>query len=293
MKTQFKAICLAVLGGAASLLAPAGAEAGNVGYYGDNCYSVNPSSIISAAGHTPVAVAALDAPSLAGLQGLFINGCTFVTNAAVDTAVANGMVLIWHDPNWNSVSPRLLPGGQSVPYTVSGGDRYQVDFPAGSPVTSGPGGAIGNTSLDGGNSSNHGYVAAASLPAGSQVLATQDVAANVTTFAYSTGAGRVVFSTIPLTCYFSGGPCSGNVAVPGMQAYATNLIAWAVAGGVSTTCASEGYTGTKLEWCKNICERGYAGSTLAMWIRRWTDRYRTLPYCALAPAPEPEPEPET
>jgi hypothetical protein len=50
------------------------------------------------------------------------------------------------------------------------------------------------------------------------------------------------------------------------------------------TCASEGYTGTKLEWCKNICERGYTGSTLAMWIRRWTDRYRTLPYCAIEQA---------
>jgi subtilisin-like proprotein convertase family protein len=53
------------------------------------------------------------------------------------------------------------------------------------------------------------------------------------------------------------------------------------------TCASEGYTSTKLEWCKNICERGYTGSTLAMWIRRWTDRYRTLPYCALEPQPVP------
>ena len=51
------------------------------------------------------------------------------------------------------------------------------------------------------------------------------------------------------------------------------------------TCASEGYTGTKLEWCKNICERGYTGSTLAMWIRRWTDRYRTLPYCAVETQP--------
>ena len=51
--------------------------------------------------------------------------------------------------------------------------------------------------------------------------------------------------------------------------------------GPTTTCASEGYTYTKLEWCKNICERGYTGSTLQMWIRRWTDRYRTLPYCAL------------
>jgi hypothetical protein len=49
------------------------------------------------------------------------------------------------------------------------------------------------------------------------------------------------------------------------------------------TCASEGYTGTKLEWCKNICERGYEGSTLNMWIRRWIDRYRILPYCAIEP----------
>ncbi|MBP7159486.1 MAG: hypothetical protein KBA36_11845 [Thermomonas sp.] len=51
----------------------------------------------------------------------------------------------------------------------------------------------------------------------------------------------------------------------------------------TTTCAGEGYTGTKLEWCRNICERGYTGSTLATWIRRWTDRYRTLPYCAVEP----------
>ena len=57
--------------------------------------------------------------------------------------------------------------------------------------------------------------------------------------------------------------------------------------GPTTTCASEGYTGTKLEWCKNICERGYTGSTLNMWIRRWVDRYRILPYCALEPQPVP------
>ena len=60
-----------------------------------------------------------------------------------------------------------------------------------------------------------------------------------------------------------------------------------ISAGPTTTCASEGYTYTKLEWCKNICERGYTGSTLAMWIRRWTDRYRTLPYCALEPQPAP------
>ena len=30
----------------------------------------------------------------------------------------------------------------------------------------------------------------------------------------------------------------------------------------AVTCASEGYTGTKLTWCQNICEKGYTGATL-------------------------------
>ncbi len=55
-----------------------------------------------------------------------------------------------------------------------------------------------------------------------------------------------------------------------------------------TTCASEGYTGTKLTWCKNICEMGYTGATLDMWIRRWVDRYHNLPYCAIEEEPMPE-----
>jgi hypothetical protein len=47
------------------------------------------------------------------------------------------------------------------------------------------------------------------------------------------------------------------------------------------TCASEGYTGTKLTWCQNVCEKGYTGATLDMWIHRWVNRYRDLPYCAV------------
>ncbi|MBN8260869.1 MAG: hypothetical protein J0L59_00915 [Xanthomonadales bacterium] len=47
----------------------------------------------------------------------------------------------------------------------------------------------------------------------------------------------------------------------------------------STTCASEGYVGTQLTWCRNICEKGYTGATLDTWIRRWLGRYRELPYC--------------
>ncbi len=50
--------------------------------------------------------------------------------------------------------------------------------------------------------------------------------------------------------------------------------------GVSTTCASEGYKGAQLTWCKNICENGLAGQVLDTWIHRWINRYRDLPACA-------------
>ena len=46
------------------------------------------------------------------------------------------------------------------------------------------------------------------------------------------------------------------------------------------TCASEGYSGTKLAWCQNICEKGYTGKTLESWIHRWIGKYRDLPVCA-------------
>lgn len=47
-----------------------------------------------------------------------------------------------------------------------------------------------------------------------------------------------------------------------------------------TTCASEGYKGTQLAWCKNICENGLTGQMLDTWIHRWIGKYRDLPYCA-------------
>ena len=51
--------------------------------------------------------------------------------------------------------------------------------------------------------------------------------------------------------------------------------------GPAAACASEGDTSTRLEWCKNICERGLTGATLDIWIHRWITRYRDLPYCAV------------
>jgi len=281
MNNQFKAACLALLGGAASLLAPATAEAATVAYYG-LCYPGTPEAQIIAAGHTPVALgSAPNAANLAGVSILWVEDCGTLTDPGVAQAVSNGMTLIVHNQGYNSGS--FLPGGASLVNASS--NQYNIDFTASAPFLSGPGGTLTNTSLDNGSSSNHGAKTPESLPAGSTVWATTDNPAHVVTFAYAYGAGQVIYSTIPLQCYL-GSQCQSIVAVvPGMKTYATNLIACALnsecVAPPSTTCASEGYTGTKLEWCKNICERGYTGGTLAMWIRRWTDRYRTLPYCAL------------
>ena len=72
--------------------------------------------------------------------------------------------------------------------------------------------------------------------------------------------------------------------------YLANLIAWAATGGPVTTCASEGYIGAKLTWCKNICENGLTGQVLDTWIHRWINRYRDLPYCARETPPPPPPQ---
>ena len=72
---------------------------------------------------------------------------------------------------------------------------------------------------------------------------------------------------------------------PGVLTYYTNTVAWMMSAdlGPETTCASEGYTGTKLLWCQNICEKGYTGATLQTWIHRWIRQFRDLPYCAMEP----------
>ena len=48
-----------------------------------------------------------------------------------------------------------------------------------------------------------------------------------------------------------------------------------------TTCASSGYTGTKLNWCRIICESESSSSTIDTYLRRWINKYRDLPYCAV------------
>lgn len=255
-----------------SSLAPQVASAANVGIYGGCGGSAAP--LVTAAGHTPVTVTTLDEASLSGLAVLFDNTCSYGGNAAVDAAVANGMTLIVHD--WQDAYLPQMPGRPTA--TVTGFYSADLEIPAGSPVATGIGGTLTATSLDGGNWSTHGYTQVSSLPAGSQVLISGPLSNQAVTFAYPNGRGRVVYSNMPVQCYFTDFGCNAGTR-PGMQAYVQNLIAWA-AGPSFTTCAAEGYTGSKLTMCRKICESAISGSTLTSMIKLYVAAYHEQPACS-------------
>ena len=279
VKTQRATLTLAVVCGLAAMSLPAVSQAGNVGYFTCSFDPVGIPAAITAAGHTPVAVNSLDAASLAPLNGLVIACQSYTANPAVNNAVSNGMALFVEDRFVPSGIGASLPGSPALvvnTYTTSGSTYCptNADLASGSPIASGPGGALTDSSLDHGSAcSPMGYATSASLPAGAVPLLTTGNANEVGAFGYTYGSGRVVFS---ISQYIY-----GNAYFPGAGTYFTNTIAWLVAGGwgSTTTCASEGYTGLKLDWCRNICEKDYTGTQLKTWIRRWMDRYHDLPYC--------------
>ena len=284
MSIHFRPALLAAAIGVSALLAPLASRAGTVGYLTRVCSGQsNGSSAIVAAGHTPVPLANLDAASLAGLDGLLFINCTaepYAGNAAIDAAVANGMVLVMHDKSIGTgmpVSGTRIPGGAALQLTSL--TNTNVDVPATSPAATGPGGPVGNTSMDGTFYFTHrGYAALASLPPESVVVATTPDPAQVVTFAYPHGRGRVVYGSVPIDVFMSGGIGFNDTPAPGVRAFGANLIAWAMQ--LFTTCAAEGYTGAKLTMCRSVCESGATGTTLAGRIRLYTAIYRETPPCA-------------
>ena len=281
MNTRF-ASCAAALAGVVLLAISGASQGATVGYFGF-CSQGSPVPSITAAGHTPVAVASLDAASLAGLDGLLILSCTFSANADVSSAVANGLELIIHDWSPSGSTPAKLPGAPAITVTSSGGG--QMDLAAGSPIASGPAGPLTNASLDGGTSSYHGSANLASLPAGSTPLTVvEGNPAAVVTFAYPYGTGRVVYGAMPLDHYLPGGAydqanlCGSNPVCTGMRTYLTNLVAWAVPN--FTSCADEGFSGSKLTLCRQVCEIEQTPTRLTSLIKLYMSAYRSEPPCA-------------
>ena len=289
MNTKICTLSLSLLAGACALAFPAISQAGNVGYT-PMCSHIgvgNPTTLITAAGHTPVAIATADAASLTGLQALMVSNCNDVNmastiNPAIASAVSGGMKLIVSDWNPGASTAAALPGSPAIVMTFDPG--IDIDIPAGSPVASGPGGTLTNSSMDDGFYSNHGYTTSV-LPTGSIAMLTTGDPSEKVGFQYTYGSGTVAYSAIPLDFYFPGGGGASSATYPtSARTYVINLLAFTVAPPVdpgTSTCASEGYTGAKLTWCKNVCENGLTGQTLDTWIHRWVNRYRQLPYCAV------------
>ncbi|MDE2408497.1 MAG: hypothetical protein KGL91_11635 [Xanthomonadaceae bacterium] len=299
MKTQLATLTLAVLAGLGGMVASADAIAGKIGYYDGSGFAGGIPAVITSLGHTPVPVSVLDTSSLTGLQALVLTSCgpqplLGAPNAALDTAVQNGMTLVVESMCNGSSAPSYiisanLPGAPS--YSAYSAAAYpeadNIEIPAGSPIQTGPGGTLTATSLDciPANScdlySMTHYYPRSALPAGATALLTTGNNDHVGAFAWSYGSGRVIHTETQSSIHLPGSGYASDTSSfhAGMITYFTNLLAWA--SGSSTTCASSGYTGTQLLWCQKICESGLTGRDLDVWLQRWIRQFRQLPYCAV------------
>ena len=300
MNIKLSAIGLALFAGVGALALPAVGHAGNVGYTAP-CLGGNVTSAITNAGHTPVAVGSANAASLASLDALIVESCFgYAHNADIDAAVADGMLLIVNDWVPNGTTAGKLPGSPAITFTYTLGTS--IELASGSPIATGIGGTLTNSSLDSPYTfipyipSRDGYTASG-LSADMTSLLTTSNSTRSVALAYPYGNGFVAYSAIPMDTFLPNGLldaahlCTPGNLCGGMQTYLTNLLDWSIKQLVS--CEKEGYKGAQLTWCKNICENGLTGQVLDTWIHRWINRYRDLPYCAVEGQPgEQGPAPE-
>jgi hypothetical protein len=186
----------------------------NVGYYdmsagSGQAYMVPP---ITATGNTPVSMSTLSPAELAGVKALFVTnpsnggyGATWVAQLPAVTAAVNaGMSVVVFDRTVTGANANM-PGMAGVTTVRDFADDANIEPVPGNVVVNGPFGVIGPTTLDGGNSSSHGYSTLASLPGGAVPMLTRTAANEIVMFGFKLGAGQVIYSTVPLDFYLTGG----------------------------------------------------------------------------------------
>ena len=209
-----------------AFMSNASAAGKTVGYYEmcDGEGRANQVAPIIAAGETAVKLFNLTAADLVGIDVAFVDNCSsggygseFRANVAnVETWVSEGGVFIIHD-RYVAGSATILPGGSSFSATGSFSSTIDVQDDTAT-ATNGPGGVVTDTTLDGGNYSNHGMVTRASVGAGTFIL-NVGVTDQMVTFSYPFGSGYVVYSTIPLDFYLSRDTNFKTIYAPNVIAY--------------------------------------------------------------------------
>lgn len=230
MKRGFSSLLLGLV---ALPLVSGTALADNVGYYDMSVGQGNTTqeAAIITAGHTPVNIVDLSPSELASVSALIVQnpnngnyGAEYLAALAdIEAAVSAGMALVIHD-RYVDPAETILPGGGAFDIRRNFDDDSNIDVINNTTlVTDGPGGVIDDTSLDGGNSSSHGFAVLGSLPQGGTFILSTSDPAEIVTFSYPHGSGGVLYSSIPLDFYLSG---SSTIAT-NMQAYAANVVAYA------------------------------------------------------------------
>lgn len=156
-------------------------------------------------------------PDNGGYTGVYRNNV-----ARINQWIADGGTLIFHDRHVTTAAT-ILPGAPGTIVRDFADDRNIDIVDDTTLVTHGPGGTITNASLDNGNSSSHGWIDAATIPAGARGILGRTNPAHLVTYTYPFGLGHVIYSTIPLDFYLG-----SNVGLNGqMQNYAANVVAFA------------------------------------------------------------------
>lgn len=216
---------------AVATLTAFGANAAAIGYFSNNNASASGAETATlAAGHSYSTLGGLSAADLAGIDVLWVTnqsnssqiGDIAANMAAITDFVSNGGVYIYNDREVTNAAASLINAGG---FSFNRSTQSNIDVVDGSTaLTNGPGGTIDNSTLDGGNSSHHGFALGGSLPAGATTILGTGNPGEIVDFTYAVGAGFVHYSSIPLDFYLDGGGSNGDSF---RDIYSVNLVAYA------------------------------------------------------------------
>ncbi len=206
-----------------------------VAYFTDSNPTVTgPAAPIQRVGAVPLPIADISTFNLNSVNILFLDESS---NSGLTTALQSrlpdiqawinaGGKLIVHDrsvANSGNPNPLLLGAPGAVSIRLEGAD-VDVIPPADTLVTAGPFGTIDNFSLDGGTSSEHGYVDQTTLPSQARsILCIGGNTSQVVAFSYPLGSGFLYYSSIPLDFYLEGSG-GGTFLLNVTNTYAPNML---------------------------------------------------------------------